>query len=44
MLRRAHEFSATLAGEDLEAMKTYLERCHAFKRHDEAQLLLAKSG
>ncbi len=44
MLRRAHEFSATVAGEDPEAMKTYLERCNAFKRHDEAQLLLAKPG
>ncbi|MCF8246001.1 MAG: Fic family protein [Saprospiraceae bacterium] len=38
MMQRAHEFSATIAGDDMDAMKVHLEKCNAFKQHDEAQL------
>ncbi len=40
MLQRAHEFSATIVGEDMDAMKIQLEKCNAFKAHDEAVLKL----
>lgn len=42
MLQRAHQFSATLAGEDIAAMRTYLEQCNAFKESDEAVLKIAE--
>ncbi len=38
MLQRAHEFSATIIGEDMDAMKIHLEKSNAFKAHDEATL------
>jgi len=38
MLQRAHEFSATIAGDDMDAMKIQLEKCNAFKAHEQAQL------
>ena len=38
MLQRAHEFSATIAGDDMDAMKNHLEESNAFKEHEQAQL------
>ena len=38
MLQRAHEFSATVVGDDLDAMKNHLEKSNAFKEHDQARL------
>lgn len=38
MLQRAHEFSATIVGDDMDAMKSLLEKSNAFKEHDQAQL------
>jgi hypothetical protein len=38
MLQRAHELSATIVGEDMDAMKIQLEKSNAFKAHDEAAL------
>lgn len=38
MLQRAHEFSATVVGDDLDAMKNHLEKSNAFKVHDQARL------
>ncbi|MBK8567061.1 MAG: Fic family protein [Saprospiraceae bacterium] len=38
MLQRAHEFSATIIGEDMDSMKILLEKSNAFKAHDEATL------
>jgi hypothetical protein len=38
MLQRAHEFSATIIGEDMDSMKIQLEKSNAFKAHDEAAL------
>ncbi|MCC6725086.1 MAG: Fic family protein [Saprospiraceae bacterium] len=38
MLQRAHEFSATVFGDDMETMKVLLERSNAFKGHEEAGL------
>lgn len=36
MLQRAQEFSATIAGVDMEAIKVRLEWSYAFKGHEEA--------
>ncbi len=38
MLERAHTFSATIAGDDMDAMKNHLEKCNAFKEYEQAQL------
>lgn len=38
MLLKAHEFSAAIIGEDMDAMKNLLEQSNAFKSHDEAIL------
>jgi hypothetical protein len=38
MLQWVHEFSATIAGEDMDAMKVQLEKSNAFKAHNEATL------
>lgn len=38
MLQRAHEFSATIVSEDMDAMKIQLEKSNAFKAPDEAIL------
>jgi Fic family protein len=38
MLQRAQEFSATIKGEDMDAIEKHLDACNAFKEHDQAQL------
>jgi Fic family protein len=38
MLQRAQEFSATILGEDMDAMRALLERSNAFKGHEDARL------
>jgi Fic family protein len=38
MLQRAHVFSSTITGEDMNAMQTHLEASNAFKEHDKAKL------
>ncbi|HET9057370.1 MAG TPA: Fic family protein [Chitinophagaceae bacterium] len=38
MMLRAHEFSATIVGDDMDAMEKHLEACNAFKEHDKAKL------
>jgi hypothetical protein len=43
MLQRAHQFSATVASEDITAMQTYLEQCNAFKESEEAVLKIAEA-
>jgi len=38
MMLRAHEFSATIIGDDMDAMEKHLEASNAFKEHDKAKL------
>ena len=38
MLMRAHEFSFTITGDDMDAMQQQLEASNAFKEHDKARL------
>jgi hypothetical protein len=38
MLQRAHEFTATIVGDDIDEKKEHLKRCNAFKEHDIAKL------
>ena len=38
MLGRAHDFSETITGDDMDAMEKHLEVCNAFKEHNEAKL------
>jgi len=38
MLLRAHEFSSTIIGDDMDAMEKHLEASNAFKEHDKAKL------
>jgi Fic family protein len=38
MLRRAHEFSATITGEDMAQMQARLEAANAFKEPDDGKL------
>jgi hypothetical protein len=38
MLQRAHEFSATIYGEDINEMQDFLTQCNAFLEHTEGQL------
>lgn len=38
MMLRAHEFSATIVGDDMNAMEKHLEASNAFKEHDKAKL------
>jgi len=40
MLSRAHEFSATIVGEELDQMQAILEACNAFEEHTEAKLII----
>ncbi len=40
MLQRAHEFSSTITGDDVNAMQIQLEASNAFKEHDKAKLKL----
>lgn len=42
MLNRAYEFSATVHGEDLDAMERYLRSCNAFEQGDEQILRFKK--
>ena len=42
MLNRAYEFSATVHGEDLDAMERYLRSCNAFEQGDEHILRFKK--
>jgi len=38
MMLRAHEFSATIVGDDMDVMEKQLEASNAFKEHDKAKL------
>lgn len=38
MMLRAHEFSATIVGDDMNAMEKHLENSNAFREHDKAKL------
>jgi Fic family protein len=38
MLLRAHEFSSTIFGDDMDAMQKHLEASNAFKEYDKAKL------
>ena len=38
MLQRAHEFSSTIYGDDINEMQEYLEKSNAFMEHTEAKL------
>ncbi len=38
MLQRAHEFSATIVGEDMDAMEKHLKDCNAFKDPNDAKM------
>jgi len=38
MMLRAHEFSATIVGDDMNAMEKHLEDSNAFKEHDKGKL------
>jgi len=40
MLRKIHEFSNTIHDDSLDVMQEFLERCNAFKEHNEARLKL----
>lgn len=42
MMLRAHEFSATIAGDDMDAMEKHLEASNAFKEHDKAKLRITQ--
>jgi hypothetical protein len=42
MMERAWEFSATVYGEDMDAMEKHLEASNAFKEHDQAMLKIIK--
>lgn len=42
MLQRAHEFSSTITGEDMNAMQLHLEASNAFKEHDKAKLKIIR--
>jgi Fic family protein len=42
MMERAWEFSATIYGEDMDAMEKHLELSNAFKEHDQAMLKIIK--
>ncbi|MGB3007481.1 MAG: Fic family protein [Chitinophagaceae bacterium] len=43
MLLKAHLFSSTIAGEDIDAMEKHLEASNAFKEHDKAKLKIISS-
>ncbi|MBP6664615.1 MAG: Fic family protein [Chitinophagales bacterium] len=38
MLKKAHEFSSTIVGDDISAMEKHLDLCNAFKEPDPARL------
>ena len=38
MMMNAHEFSSTIAGDDMDAMEKHLEQSNAFKEHNKAKL------
>ena len=38
MMIRAHEFSSTITGDDMDAMEKHLEASNAFREHDKAKL------
>lgn len=42
MLTRAHEFSATVVGEDMDEMQSILEMSNAFKENTEGRLVIKK--
>lgn len=42
MMLRAREFSATIAGDDMDTMKKLLEASNAFNEHDNARLKIIK--
>jgi len=38
MLQKAHEFSSTIYGDDINEMQEFLKHCNAFSEHTEAKL------
>lgn len=44
MMLRAHEFSATIVGNDMDAMEKHLLASNAFKEHDKAKLKIISYG
>jgi len=42
MLLRAQEFSATIIADDMDHLETHLEKCNAFKEHENAVLKFVK--
>jgi fido (protein-threonine AMPylation protein) len=42
MMQRAWEFSATIIGDDMDAMENLLEESNAFKEHDQASLKIVR--
>jgi len=44
MLQRAHEFSGTIYGEDIDEMQHYLTKCDAFLEHTEGKLKIISRG
>jgi hypothetical protein len=38
MMLRAHEFSSTITGDDMDAMEKHLEESNAFKEYNKAKL------
>ena len=42
MLGRAHEFSSTIAADDMDIMEKHLEASNAFKEHDKAKLKIIR--
>jgi fido (protein-threonine AMPylation protein) len=44
MMGRTHEFSATIAGDDMDAMEKHLEASNAFKEPDKAKLKIVPVG
>ena len=44
MLLRAHEFSSTIVGDDMDAMEKHLEESNAFKEYNKAKLKIIQMG
>ncbi len=44
MLLKAHIFSSSITGDDMDAMEKHLESSNAFKEHDKAKLKIIKEG
>jgi Fic family protein len=43
MMQRAHQFSSTIIGDDMNVMEKHLEASNAFKEHDKAKLKIIQN-